>query len=141
MILLDTHIWVWWVQGDRRLTEQLQAYQTGGLGVSLYSCWEIAKLVEYRRLVLPCSLEDWFTIALAYSGIQCLELILPIIVESTRLLGFHKDPADQLIVATAKVLDLPLLTADKRFLTIAVLSPCLDCLEEFLQWLDYRRIL
>lgn len=64
MILLDTHIWVWWVQGDLRLTPNyqsiLQSHQASGLGVSIYSCWEIAKLVEYDRLVLPSSLEDWF---------------------------------------------------------------------------------
>lgn len=121
MILLDTHIWVWWVQGDRRLTQQhqtlLQVHQIDGLGISLYSCWEVAKLVEYSRLVLPCSLEEWFTTALAYPGIRCLELTLPIIMESTRLPGFHKDPADQLIVATARVLNLPLLTADQKILS------------------------
>ena len=76
----------------------------------------MAKLVEYDRLVLPCSLEDWFKIALAYPGIQLLELTLPIVIESTRLPGFHKDPADQLIVATARVLDVPLLTADQKIL-------------------------
>lgn len=64
MILLDTHIWVWWVQGDERLTTQhkslLYTYQPDGLGISLYSCWEVAKLVEYKRLTLPCSIEQWF---------------------------------------------------------------------------------
>jgi PIN domain nuclease of toxin-antitoxin system len=120
MIVLDTHIWVWWVQGDHRLTQQYQAllqnHQSNGLGISLYSCWEVAKLVEYDRLVLPCSLEEWFTTALAYPGIQLLDLTLPIIIESTRLTGFHKDPADQLIVATAKNLGVPLLTADQKIL-------------------------
>ncbi len=120
MIILDTHIWVWWVQGDNRLTQQhqllLQAHQTDGLGVSLYSCWEVAKLVEYGRLVLPCSLEEWFITALTEPGIQLLDLTLPIIMDSTRLTGFHRDPADQLIVATARVLGLPLLTADQKIL-------------------------
>ncbi len=120
MIILDTHIWIWWVQGDNRLTQQyqdlLKAHQADGLGVSFYSCWEIAKPVEYDRLVLPCSLEEWFMTAIAYPGIQLLDLTLPIIIESTRLTGFHKDPADQLIVATAKGLGLPLLTADQKIL-------------------------
>ncbi len=48
MIILDTHIWVWWVQNDLRLTKQqrqwLQDYESDGLGVSLLSCWEVAKL-------------------------------------------------------------------------------------------------
>jgi PIN domain nuclease of toxin-antitoxin system len=120
MILLDTHIWVWWVQGDSRLTLQhqdlLKVHQADGLGVSLYSCWEVAKLVEYNRLLLPCALEAWFVTALAYPGIQLLDLTLPIIIESTRLKGFHKDPADQFIVATARILSLPLLTADQKIL-------------------------
>jgi PIN domain nuclease of toxin-antitoxin system len=98
MIVLDTHIWVWWVQQDVRLTQDhhhwLQTYQSIGLGVSLYSCWEVAKLVEYDRLVLPKPLESWFASALAYPGVRLLGLTLPILIESTRLQGFHKDPAD-----------------------------------------------
>lgn len=120
MIILDTHIWIWWVQQDERLTQQhqilLQTNQLNGLGVSIYSCWEVSKLVEYNRLVLPCSLEEWFRIALAYPGVQLLDLTLPIIIESTRLTDFHKDPADQIIVATAKVSGLLLLTADRKIL-------------------------
>ena len=120
MILLDTHIWIWLVQGDPRLTQQhqnyLSEYETEGLGVSIYSCWEIAKLVEYNRLTLPYSLEDWFDRAFAYPGIQLIELTLPIAIESTRLVEFHKDPADQIIVATAKVLGISLLTADEKIL-------------------------
>jgi PIN domain nuclease of toxin-antitoxin system len=120
MILLDTHIWIWWVQGDTRLTQRqqnyLQEHEQEGLGVSIYSCWEIAKLVEYQRLTLPLTLEDWFDRALAYPGIQLIELTLPIAIESTRLIGFHKDPADQIIVATSKVLRIPLLTADEKIL-------------------------
>ncbi len=50
MIVLDTHIWVWWVDGSTRLTpgqvQHLRAYEAAGLGVSVISCWEVAKLVE-----------------------------------------------------------------------------------------------
>lgn len=57
MIVLDTHIWVWWVHGDSHLTNQqnqwLQQYESQGLGVNVISCWEVAKLVEYGRLILP----------------------------------------------------------------------------------------
>ena len=120
MIVLDTYIWVWWVQQDARLTQDhhhwLQTYQSRGLGVSLYSCWEVAKLVEYDRLVLPKPLESWFTLALAYPGVRLLDLTLPVLIESTRLQGFHKDPADQIIVVTAKLLEIPILTADTKIL-------------------------
>ena|SRR5215831_9373169 len=57
VIILDTHIWVWWVHGDACLPDNYQTYvaghETQGLGVSVISCWEVAKLVEYGRLTLP----------------------------------------------------------------------------------------
>jgi PIN domain nuclease of toxin-antitoxin system len=120
MIVLDTHIWVWWVQDDARLTrkhrEWLQEYESQGLGVSIISCWEVAKLVEYNRLILPHGVDEWLESALAYPGVQLLNLTLPIVVESTKLIGFHRDPSDQIIVATARVFGCPLLTADTKIL-------------------------
>ena len=122
MIVLDTHIWVWWVHADTRLTaaqhKWLTENEAHGLGVSVISCWEVAKLVEYKRLVLPCSVADWFDKALAYPGILLLDLTPRIALESTQLPGFfHRDPADQMIVATARIFDCPLLTADAKLLS------------------------
>ena len=87
MIVLDTHIWVWWMHGDKQLTktqeEIIEANEGGIIGVSAISCWEIAKLVEYKRLELPCPLSEWFEQALNYPGICLLELTPEIAVEST----------------------------------------------------------
>ncbi len=121
MILLDTHIWIWWVSQQPQLTPALQQiiqrHQGNGLGVSIISCWEVAKLIENKKLHLSLPIEDWLQQALAYPGIQLLPLTLPIIVDSTQLPGnFHRDPADQLIVATARVHNLPLLTVDAKIL-------------------------
>lgn len=62
MILLDTHIWIWWVDGSSKLTAAqtkiLQENESQGLGVSIISCWEVAKLLEYQRLALSCSLAE-----------------------------------------------------------------------------------
>jgi PIN domain nuclease of toxin-antitoxin system len=120
MIILDTHIWVWWVQGDGRLTQKyqdwLQEYQSQRLGLSIISCWEVAKLVEIGKLTLPDPVDEWLTAALAYPGVQLLDLTIPIIVESTKLTGFHRDPSDQIIVATARIYGCPLLTADAKIL-------------------------
>ncbi len=121
MILLDTHAWVWWVHDDEQLTanqlDAIQTNETDTIGVSAISCWEIAKLVERGRLELPVPLEKWFEQALSYPGIRILELTPEIAIESTRLPGeFHRDPADQIIVATARVHDCPLVTADERIL-------------------------
>ncbi|GAX36930.1 type II toxin-antitoxin system VapC family toxin [Nodularia sp. NIES-3585] len=120
MIVLDTHIWVWWVQNDLRLTAKhrqwLQDYEKSGLGISILSCWEVAKLVEKNRLILPLSINEWLEVALAYPGVQLLDLTLPIVVDSTQLKGFHSDPFDQLIVATARFYDCHLLTVDAKIL-------------------------
>ena len=121
MIVLDTHIWVWWVHGDERLTrtqtEVIEVNEADVIGVSAISCWEIAKLVERGRLELSCSLEEWFEDALSYPGIHLLELTPEIAIESTQLPGeFHRDPADQMIVATARVYGCPLVTSDGRLL-------------------------
>ncbi|MGL5078991.1 MAG: type II toxin-antitoxin system VapC family toxin [Waterburya sp.] len=123
MIILDTHIWIWWVNDSPRLTEQhkqwIQDYQSQGLGISIISCWEVAKLVEKNKLVLSITVEEWLQTALAYQGVQLLNLTVPILVKSTQLTGFHNDPADQIIVATAKVYDCWLLTADNKILNYA----------------------
>lgn len=124
MILLDTHVWVWWVHGDARLSEeqrQMLDSRTGeGLGVSIISCWEVAKLVEYGRLKLPQNVAEWIMVALGYPGVQLLDLSPAIVVESTRLpRPFHKDPADQMIVATARINDYPIATADDKILNYA----------------------
>lgn len=123
MILLDTHIWIWWVNDSPQLAEQpkqwIQDYQTQGLSISIISCWEVAKLVEKNRLVLSILVDEWLQTALAYPGVQLLNLTVPILVQSTQLTGFHHDPADQIIMATAKVYDCLLLTADGKILNYA----------------------
>lgn len=121
MIVLDTHIWVWWVHNDPQLTdphrEIIQNHEDEGLGVSIFSCWEVAKLVELEKLTLHCSIQEWLDTALNYPGMQLLDLTPEIIVQSTQLPGeFHRDPADQIIVATALVHASPLLTADNKIL-------------------------
>ena len=121
MIVLDTHICVWWVHGDERLSkpqkELIEANEANVIGVSAISCWEIAKLVEYGRLELPCTLTEWFEEALRYPGIRLLALTPEIAIESTRLPGeFHRDPAGQIIVASARVHSCPLVTSDMRLL-------------------------
>jgi PIN domain nuclease of toxin-antitoxin system len=121
VIVLDTHIWVWWVLDVARLTrEHRQAITRGeaeGLGVSIISCWEVALLESRGRLSLPIPVDAWLTTALAYPGVRVLALTPRIAVEATHLPGdFHRDPADQIIVATARTYDCPLVTVDRRIL-------------------------
>ena len=121
VIILDTHIWVWWVHGDSALAAEtcalIDASEHSGIGVSAMSCWEVAKLVERKRLSLPYPVFDWMEQALAYPGIRLIELSPRIAAESSQLPGtFHRDPADQVIVASARVLDVPLVTVDAKIL-------------------------
>jgi PIN domain nuclease of toxin-antitoxin system len=95
----------------------IDSAEQSGIGVSAISCWEVAKLVERQRLSLPCPVFEWIQLALTYPGVQLLDLSPRICVESTQLPGtFHRDPADQLIVATARAFDAPLVTVDARIL-------------------------
>jgi PIN domain nuclease of toxin-antitoxin system len=99
-------------------TTQLQAITEGeqsGLGISAISLWEVAKLVEYKRLELPCGIGTWLDQALNYPGVFIIDLTPDIAVESTHLPGeFHRDPADQMIVATARIYQCPLVTTDEK---------------------------
>jgi PIN domain nuclease of toxin-antitoxin system len=119
VIVLDTHIWVWWVHGDSRLnsshSQLIKDHEDDEIGICTITLWEVAKLVELARLVLPVGLDQWFADALAYPGVTLVELTSGIAIESTQLPGtFHRDPADQIIVATSRILGCDLLTADQR---------------------------
>src|SRR5689334_10174345 len=103
--LLDTHAWVWWVTGDKRLSRAAltairRGEASGTLSLSLISVWELAKKVEKGQLVLDRPVSDWIDQASSRPGLQLIELTRPILLESCRLPGFHGDPADQIIVAS-----------------------------------------
>ncbi|MCP5097967.1 MAG: type II toxin-antitoxin system VapC family toxin [Chloroflexi bacterium] len=122
MILIDTHIWVWWVNESSQLPQSIiniiESSREDGIGVSIISCWEVAKLVEHNRLKLAYPVEQWINSALNYPSVRLLDLTPKIVVESTQLPGnFHKDPADQLIVATARFYDILLLTVDAKIIS------------------------
>jgi PIN domain nuclease of toxin-antitoxin system len=117
MIILDTHVCVWWVDGSPQLPADyqsfIQAEAANGLGVCAISCWELAKLVELGRLLPTVPVGQWLAQALQ-PPVLLLPLTPEVAVGSTTLPGtFHRDPADQLIVATARHFDCPLVTDDR----------------------------
>ena len=118
--LLDTHAWVWWVTEDRRLSAAarraiVRSEASGDLSLSLISVWEVAKKVEKAQLVLDRPIDQWLELAVARPGLHLVELTRPILVESCRLPPpFHGDPADQLIVATARDRDAEIVTRDEK---------------------------
>ncbi len=118
MIVLDTHVWFYWVNDniDEISGKALEAIRSSdSLGVSIISCWEIAMLVAKGRLKLSVDVAHWVHNALKYPGIRLLGIDPAIAVLATRLPGeFHGDPADRLIAATCMTQNAPLLSKDKR---------------------------
>ncbi len=120
MIVLDTHILVWWVTGDAALSEEAKAViereQNGGeIIVSAISAWEITMLVEKERLVLSMDVSKWLATVAEIEGVKFLPVDVDIANKSVVLPGeFHKDPADRMIVATARKLAAPLVTKDEK---------------------------
>ena len=127
MIVIDTHIWIWWVHGHPELRPWMRQclieHENDGIGVSAISCWEIARLVADLWLNLNRPVASWFAIALGYPGVQLLDLSPDISIDANNLPGeFHKDPADRIIVATACVAGSGLLTADDKILRYGSVS-------------------
>ena len=122
-LLLDTHALVWLAVGDARLSAAARkriesAAQHQQLWVSAITPWEIGMLVAKGRLVLDRDVMDWVAAALALPGIRLAPLDPAVAVASTRLPGeLHGDPADRLIVATARRLGATLVTADAALLS------------------------
>lgn len=117
--LLDTHAWIWWVTEDSRLSRKAKAEisraaEHKDLLLSMISIWELAKKVEKGQLTLDRDLNDWLDLALA-RPLQLVDMDRRILVESCRLPGsFHGDPADQIIVSTARTQTAILITKDQR---------------------------
>jgi PIN domain nuclease of toxin-antitoxin system len=120
-LLLDTHILIWWIAEEAALarvhaqaiTEALSSGER--LAVSAITFWEIAKLVESGKLRLLRSIDQMFDELDNHPQLAVLPLSSRVSLESTRLgPRFHRDPADQIIVATARVYGLRLVTADTR---------------------------
>jgi PIN domain nuclease of toxin-antitoxin system len=115
--LLDTGVWLISALQPEAIPEKNRdligdARETFGL--SIFSLWEVAKKHQIGKLPLPMELTSWFKAALP-AQVRVLPLTQDIIVDSTRLPDFPvNDPADQLIVATARIHQLTLITTDTR---------------------------
>ncbi|HVO49911.1 MAG TPA: type II toxin-antitoxin system VapC family toxin [Thermoanaerobaculia bacterium] len=117
MILLDTHAWIWWAaETPRRLTARARRAiaESPSIAVSAISPWEVAMLVAKGRLELDRDVLVWIRQALALPRVTLVPLTPEIAVRSTRLgAGFPGDPADRIIVASARELGASLVTKDQ----------------------------
>ncbi len=118
--LLDTHVLIWWLQGDgplskaqRRVLESADA--DAPLRVSDISLWEIATLHSLRRIRLSLPLREWLERAVAPPLVRRHGISPAIAAEVAALPdSFHRDPADRILVATARIVGATLLTHDRR---------------------------
>lgn len=122
MILLDTHVLIWSLQDADALGPEArllldEEILAEGLMISAITVWEIALLAKKARIVLGMDVLKWIEDALALPGLVLGALDPPIAVGSVMLPGdLHNDPADRIIIATARQHNLPLLTADQAIL-------------------------
>jgi PIN domain nuclease of toxin-antitoxin system len=118
-LLLDTHIWVRYINGTPGLKVEgiatiESARKIGEAFVSVISVWEVALLVRKKRLNLPMSVERWVEQALRLPGVRLLPLTPEIAIESVQLPdSLNRDPSDRILVATARIERLRLMSRDK----------------------------
>jgi PIN domain nuclease of toxin-antitoxin system len=120
VIVLDTHALVWWANGDEALSTKAKAaidreLAGGQIIISAISAWEIAMLVEREKLVLSMDVGSWLATVAEIEAVRFWPVDVEIGLKSVALPGeFHKDPADRMIVATARKLAVPLVTKDEK---------------------------
>ncbi len=121
-LLLDTHVWLWLVNGNKTLTPKIRktinaAVEVGAVFISAISSWEISMLESHKRITLNRPCLDWISTSFELTGIQPLALNTEIAVESCQLPeALHGDPADRMIVATARLNDLSVVTRDAKII-------------------------
>jgi PIN domain nuclease of toxin-antitoxin system len=117
VIVLDTHVWLWWLADPSRLSPVARGAidEAEAVGVSAVSAWEVAMLVARRRISLDRDVATWVRQALAHARVRP-QALTPDVAVAAGLLdgrGFPGDPADRFIYATAQALRATLVTRDE----------------------------
>jgi PIN domain nuclease of toxin-antitoxin system len=118
-LLLDTHVWIWSLVSPERLVRRVAKAlesRSNELWLSPISIWEALLLVEKGKLTLEGDVDDWFHAALEEAPLREAPLTREIALETRHVELPYRDPADRFLLATARVLDLTLVTADERLL-------------------------
>lgn len=135
-VLLDTHVWFWVMQGEKKLSKSFKenidrCREREQVFISAISVWEIGMLAARKRIEFDIDCMDWIEIALDIPGVNLIPLSPKIAVQSTRLPEeIHGDPADRILVATAHEYNAVLVTHDEKLIEygkgrfIHVYDPC-----------------
>jgi PIN domain nuclease of toxin-antitoxin system len=120
MVLLDTHVWLWWLSSPELLSARARAAVDGaaakdGVLISAISTWEVSLLVQNGRLRLALPVEDWIAHSEALPFIHFVPVDSAIAVRAVNFPDpCHSDPADRMIAATALLRGVPLVSKDDR---------------------------
>lgn len=130
MLILDTHVLIWMVEGNSRLGKSAlkridESLATGQLSVAAISFWETAMLVEKGRLTMETELGLWRT-ELLKAGLFEIPLLGTTAIRAGQLALFHGDSADRMIVATAIENSAALMTADEKILSWNLFQHAID---------------
>ena len=122
MIVIDTHVWLWWLHDPARLSpaadKLIQQEQVSGtILISAISVWEVAVKVQSGKLAIRMDINRWYELARSYPA-TVIEPLSPLdAIASTQLpADFHKDPADRIIISLARRLAVQLVTCDRKIL-------------------------
>jgi PIN domain nuclease of toxin-antitoxin system len=117
--LLDTHAWIWWNMHPKKLSRRARAAiedtnRYAEMLLSAISPWEFCKLLEKERIGISCNPEEWLSEAMRMPKFRLVPLTPAIACRSTILpQPFHDDPADQIIVATAREENATIISKDQ----------------------------
>jgi len=120
-LLLDTHIWIWSVLEPHRLKKRVAVALTNDeneLWLSPISLWELSVLVKKQRIELDGDFQVWVSTALSQTTFREAPFTNEVALEVSRIRFSHRDPADHIIAASAKVFGLTLVTADRRLVKL-----------------------
>jgi PIN domain nuclease of toxin-antitoxin system len=124
-LLLDTHIWIWSLLQPERMAPRVQTALQDPANekwLSPISVWELVILVEKKRVSLNVSVDEWVAQAMAVAPLREAPVTAEVALSTNKTRLSHRDPADAFLVATAKVFDLTLVTADARLLAAKGIS-------------------
>ncbi len=121
MLLLDTHAWIWAPSATELLSPKaeriIKSTPTDQRAIASISIWEFSMLVSRRRIHVKIAPEQWLENAIHRNGLQIFNITPNVAIESCHLPGtFHNDPADRIIVATARIFNLTITTKDKKII-------------------------
>ena len=122
MILLDTHVWIWWLLGTGQLStiqrnKLDELAQNKQLALSWVSIWEAEMLERKSKISLNIPFDEWISKASSSEFMNVIGVDTKLVLAQRELPeSFHADPADRLIVTTAKLLSVPLATFDSKII-------------------------